>query len=194
MQNFTFGPGTWLTRLLTRHPLVRASDRIEAAAVVLIVMVALLALPVAAVIGTAAKDDLTHAFAADRLDRQQIVAVVDAESTSAPQVYGPPFVTTIRWEFAGSEHSAVLRTGHMNSGDPVTIWIDAAGRRTTPPRTDRDAGADAVLIALAVWGVAVGGAGVVFAVVKLRLDRLRGADWDRELEDLAGDGGRTNNA
>ena len=47
MQTFTLSFGSWLRRLTVRNPLVRTSDRIEAAAVLLIFVVALLAAPVA---------------------------------------------------------------------------------------------------------------------------------------------------
>jgi hypothetical protein len=43
-----------------------------------------------------------------------------------------------------------------------------------------------------LWFAAVGVATAAWTVLRIRLDRLRYADWDRELDDLADNGGRTN--
>ena len=46
MQTFTLGLGVWFQRLVARNPLVRSSDRVETIAVLLIVALAVLAIPV----------------------------------------------------------------------------------------------------------------------------------------------------
>ena len=46
MQTFTLTMGSWLRRLLVRNPLVRASDRIEAAAIFIGIASAVLVVPV----------------------------------------------------------------------------------------------------------------------------------------------------
>jgi hypothetical protein len=76
MQAFTPSLGSWLRRLSARNPLVRGSDRVEAGAILLVLIVALLAAPVAGALGTATFDNLTHRFAADRLNRQEVMATV----------------------------------------------------------------------------------------------------------------------
>ena len=52
MQTFTLTMGSWLRRLLVRNPLVRASDRIEAAAMCIALASAVLVIPVAGAFGT----------------------------------------------------------------------------------------------------------------------------------------------
>ena len=67
MQTFTLTMGSWLRRLVVRNPLVRASDRIEAAAILVALASAVLVIPFAGAFGTAIYDSRVHAFAADRL-------------------------------------------------------------------------------------------------------------------------------
>lgn len=45
---------------------------------------------------------------------------------------------------------------------------------------------------MSVWSLAVGLAVTGWAVLRMRLDRGRYADWDSELGGLADNGGRTN--
>ena len=48
---------------------------------------------------------------------------------------------------------------------------------------------DAVSVALSTWLGAVAAAVTLLVVVRARLDRRRHAAWERELDDLAADGG-----
>jgi hypothetical protein len=193
MQTFTLGLGVWTRRLFARHPLVRLSDRLEAASLVMIFVVALLAVPVAGAAGTAVHDDLVHSFAAQRAERQQIEATVTRDSRATAQAYDNPYLSSIQWQFNGTTHTDDVRTAKLKAGEHVQVWIDSAGNRRTAPPTDRDAAAQAVIAAVAVWSLAVGLAVIGWAVLRLRLDRGRYEDWDRDLDDLAGNGGRTNN-
>lgn len=193
MQTFTLGLGSWLRRLAARHPLVRASDRIEAVAGLIVVVVALLAVPVAGAVGTAVHDSLVHSFAADRISKHEVAATVTHGSSLDPQPYDKPFLTQIHWQFGGRIITDDIRTADkMKVGQQQTIWIDAAGNRTAKPGSDRNAATEAVIVAVGLW-LAVAGTGVgAWAVLRMRLDRSRYADWDRELDDLADNGGRTN--
>ena len=192
MHVFTVGIGSWFRCLSGRNPLVRVSDRIEAAALLVFVVVALLAAPMAGAMGTAAHDSLAHQYATDRAARHQVPATVTADSTLAPRAYEEPFLTPIRWEFAGGAHTGEARTYHMKAGEHVTIWIDARGDRTTKPLTDESAATEAVVTGFGLWFATVGVAAAIWTVLRLRLNRSRYAAWDRELDDLADNGGRTN--
>lgn len=193
MQTFTLSLCSWVRRLVARNPLIRDSDRIEAVAVLFVVVVGLLVIPLAGAAGTAVFDERVHAFAADRLSRHQIEATVTRDSTASPEAYEKPYVTQIQWQYAGSAHADELRTARMKAGEPLNIWVDAAGDRSAAPMSDKDAAASAIVAALGVWIAVVGAAATVWAVLRLRLIRMRYAAWDRELEDLADNGGRTNN-
>ena len=192
MQTFTLSVGSWLRRLSVRNPLVRTSDRIEAAAILLIFVVALLAAPVSGSVGTVVYDNLTHRYAADRLTRHEVAATVTHDSSLAPQAYEKPFLTPIQWEFGGTVRADEVRTDRMKAGEQLKVWIDTEGTRTTKPLTDQDAATEAVVSAFGLWFATVGVAAAAWTVLRLRLNRLRYADWDRELDDLADNGGRTN--
>ncbi len=192
MQTFTVGFGSWLRRFSVRNSLVRTSDRIEAAATLMVFVVALLAAPVAGSVGTAVYDQLTHRFAADWVTHHEVVATVAHDSTSAPQIYGKPFLTQIQWQFGGKVDNAELRTSdRMKAGEQQRIWIDAEGNRTVKPLDHHEAATEAVVGAFGLWFATVGVAAAIWTVLRIRLNRRRYADWDRELDDLADNGGRT---
>lgn len=192
MQFLTLGLGNWLRYLGTKNPLVRGSDRLEAMTWLMLITVVLLAMPIAGAVGTATHDSLTRQYAADRASRQEIVATATGDSIVSPDPYAEPFVTPIRWTYAGKERTAEMRSSRMSAGDTVTIWVDASGGLTTRPPTERNAATAAVLAGFGLWFTIVGIAATVGTMVHLRLDRSRQAAWDRELDDLAGNGGRTN--
>ncbi|RDH78163.1 hypothetical protein DVS77_12510 [Mycolicibacterium moriokaense] len=192
MQTFTLTLGCWLQRLIGRNSLVRGSDRVETVAVLLVVAVALLAAPLAGAMGTATHDSLARRFAEDRATRQEVVAIVTDDSTVAPRVYEELFLTPVRWQLAGAPHTAQVLTDRKKAGDRVRVWIDARGELTTKPLTDHNAASGAVVTGFGVWFAVVGVASAAWFGLRRRLDRARYADWDRELAQLADDGGRTN--
>lgn len=192
MQTYTLRSGVWLHRLLARNPLVRASDRVEAVAVVLTFLIAMLAVPVAGAVGTAVHADLAAAFAVQRSERTELQARAVADSAVVARSSGNSFRTPIEWQFAGRAHTAEVPTTDVQAGDPVTIWVDRSGDRMGEPLTDEEAVVRAVIAGIAVWAVTVGLATTGWAVLRRRLDRARYADWDRELDDIAGNDGRTN--
>lgn len=192
METFTLNAGTWIRRLATRGPLVRTSDRVEAAVGLLVLVLVILVVPIAGALGTTAYDTRTHEYAAQRLTSHRVEAIATDGSSPNKMRYQDAFVTSIRWQFAGKEHVDTIRTPvKLEPGDHQPIWVDAAGNRTVAPLTDRDAAIDSVSIAIASWLAVAGVGAAVLVAVHSRANRRRYADWDRELEDLA-DNGRTN--
>lgn len=192
MQTFTLRFGLW-NRLSPGNPLVRGTDRIEAAATILVVLLVLLAVPVAGAIGTAVYDDLGRTFAAERPSRHEVDAVAVRSNDVVSQASERPHLTEIRWEFAGTTHTDEIRTGEMEAGERLTVWVDGFGNRAPPVPTDEDVAAQAVIAALAFWAAVAGSATAAWVLLRMRLDRLRFRAWDSELDDLADNGGRTNN-
>ncbi len=117
---------------------------------------ALLAAPVAGALGTATYDNLTDRFAADRLNRQEVTATATDDSILAPRAYEEPFLTPIRWQFAGNDYTEEVRTYRMKAGEQLTIWIDTEGNRTKKPLTDENAATEAVVTAFGLWFATVG--------------------------------------
>jgi hypothetical protein len=192
MQSFTFGFGNWLRHLAAQSPLVRVVDRIEAGALLLIITVALVAAPIAGAIGTATHEKLARQYAVDRASRHTVTATATEDSNLVPQPYEEPFLTQIRWQAAGIEHTEEVRTYRMRTGDTMTIWVDTNGNPTHRPLTEGNAATEAVVTGFGLWFAAVGVAGAAWTLLRLRLNRARSAFWDRELAHLADNDGRTN--
>jgi hypothetical protein len=194
METFTLHAGAWIRRLATHGPLVRTSDRVEAAVSLLILVIVVLALPVAGAIGTTTHDSRAREYAALRLTSHQVDAIATDDSIPGKLRYQDTYTTPLQWQFAGRHHSGTIRTrAMMKPGDRKQIWVDAAGNQTVAPLTDRDAAIDAVGAAVASWAVVAGAGATAMVVLRYQLNRRRYAAWDRELEDLA-DNGRTNHS
>lgn len=166
------------------NPLVRRTDRIEAAAVVVSILFAVMILPFAAAAGTAIHDVLSHKFADAQLTRHQVEATVSADSRDAPDLYSLPYLTDIRWEFRGSAHSEVVRTARLAAGDHLTLWVDGAGERTMRPPSTEDAAVQAVVAAAGLWLATVAVACLALVVLRHRLNHARSVAWDSDLDDL----------
>ena len=84
MDTFTVRLPRWLVvRLFGRNPLIRISDRIEALVLVLTVVVSLLAVPIAAAVGTAVYDSRSRLYAEQAQTQAQVTAtVIDSPARS----------------------------------------------------------------------------------------------------------------
>jgi len=77
MDTFTLGLLRWrFVRMFGRNPLVRISDRVEAAVLGLAIVVWLLAAPVAGAVGTAVHDSRSHLNAEQAQTRHAVTATV----------------------------------------------------------------------------------------------------------------------
>ena len=193
MQTVTLNMGSWLRRLVVRNPLVRASDRIEAAAIFVGLASAVLVVPFAGALGTAVYDNRVHAFTAERLAVHEVEATATQDSSVTRLPYQSSVLTPLQWQFAGHTHTDIVSTPEdMEVGEKTSIWVDAAGDRVERPPSDLDAAIEAVMAAFGMWVAVAGGGAAGYALLRSRLNRMRYAAWDRELDDLADNGGRTN--
>ncbi|ETK38004.1 Rv1733c family protein [Microbispora sp. ATCC PTA-5024] len=164
-----------------RNPLRRRSDRMEAALAAVALAAVLLALWPALAVGRVVYDAGSAAERVGPSVRQRVPAVVAAWP---PQTLAESRAllgeATVRWTLPSGE----VRTGRVptallvRTGSRVAVWVDPAGRPTTPPqdRTETVARAGA-----AGFGVLAAGAALalcVFAVGRAVLDRGRYRDWD----------------
>ena len=102
-------------------------------------------------------------------------------------------LTPLQWQFAGHPHTDIVSTPNdMQVGEKTSIWVDAAGDPVERPPSHLDAAIDAVMAAFWMWVAVAGGGAAGWALLRSRLNRMRYAAWDRELDDLADNGGRTN--
>jgi hypothetical protein len=190
MDTFTLRLPRWpvLLRLRGRDPLVRTIDRIEALTLVLAVVVALLAIPIAAAVGTAVNDSRRHVYAEQASTRHTVTATVN--DVSVPEVLRTGATTVkARWTANGEEHTgAVGAQSTTEIGDPIQIWVDNDGAQTHAPTPTSRAAVEAVTGALAIWICVAAAAATLFAVTRSVCDRIRSTGWQHDLDNLVGNG------
>lgn len=195
METFTLDPHRWwLARLLGRNPLLRTADRIEVLVIVCAVMVSLLAIPVAGAVGTATYDAHHRLYAREAQTRHLVTGTVTDTSVTDTGGVDPPATRTVTVEPtwpSGNAYRAgrIERTDPVEIGDRVQIWVDDTGNLTRPPTPMSRAGNEAILLGYAMWYGATLAAASLVMFVQNRLDRVRDAEWDREIESLADNGG-----
>jgi hypothetical protein len=93
LDTFTVRLPRWpIFGLFRRNPLIRASDRFEALVMALAVMVSLLAVPVAAAVGTAVHDSRRDVYAQQHHTRHLVIATItdDTAARTSREPTPPP--------------------------------------------------------------------------------------------------------
>jgi hypothetical protein len=177
-----------------RNPLVRASDRFEAALLITVVTAMALALPLAAIVGQSTYAGQASNAAREALSRHRATAIV-LQDTPGPIALseGVGAITTTttasaRWP----SPDGVMRTGDISmpsgsrAGERVSIWISATGEQVAAPVPSSGAVTAGVLAgALTLLGAAALFLSVYGGGRKI-LDRQRLARWERDWAALAG--------
>jgi len=191
MDTFTMGLPRWpvLLRLAGRDPLVRTIDRIEALVLVLAVVVALLAAPIAAAAGTAVYDSNRHIYAEQAHTRHTVAATVTDDDAAQPVLRTSTSIVPARWTAAGAEHTGTVEApSTAKTGDTVAIWVDNNGEQVSEPTPTSRAAADAAMGALVIWICAAAMAATLFTVTRAVCDRIRFTRWQHDLDLLVGNG------
>jgi hypothetical protein len=99
-----------------------------------------------------------------------------------------------RWQLNGSSHADVLGWDYaVKVGEPLQIWVDTDGNRVERPTPIARAAADALTAAIVGWWIVVLAAVQVVCAVRAHANRMRDAQWERDIRYLVDDdGGRTN--
>ncbi|PXY28263.1 Rv1733c family protein [Prauserella muralis] len=190
---------TYLLRLWRRvrigsNPLARCWDRIEAAALLGVVLLSLFAVPVTAALGSETYAENIKVSRDEMRDRRQTTAVLLAdaprENLGEPGVSGGGSARVwAQWVL----QDGTKRTGNVvakigaNAGSAMSIWVDERGDLAVAPTTTRDAVGRAVSAALLAWLAVAGGLSAVFWLLRKGLDQLRYAQWTREWEHIGRD-------
>ena len=191
MDTFTVRLPRWpvLLRLRGRDPLVRTTDRIEALVLVLAVVVSLLAVPIAAAVGTEVHDSSRQIYAEQSHTRHTVTATV-TDVPAAQQILRTGTTTvTARWTAVGAEHTgAVKAPSTAKTGDPVEIWVDNNGAQVPAPTPTTRAAVEAATGALVIWICVAATAATLFTVTRAVCDRIRFTGWQHDLDSLVGNG------
>ena len=168
------------------NSMARASDRTEAALIVLLVVIWVLCLPIAAAGGSKLWADIAGT---DRRQQQaysttaELLAPTEFEHLSAD---GTPLGGTSSVQARWSGANGLDQTGEiqaatgLTTGTKVQIWLDRSGVVTTAPVSSTTAAVQAIIVATVCWvglGVLLA---AIFWIVRGRLNRARFADWESE--------------
>jgi hypothetical protein len=178
-----------LTRCLgiDRNPLRRGTDRVEAALRLVMTLLAVVAVPAAAVaVGRWADHYALHRVQAEMAVDQQVTAVLlrDAPATGTPDPYTSVQTAWVpaRWQPPGQppRTGEVLALAAARKGSTLRTWIDPSGAVTDPPPGHRvlvgDVWIAVVATCLVPWLVLLA-AGTLARRV---LDRRRLRAWEAE--------------
>jgi hypothetical protein len=182
----------WVARAFGRNPLLRGTDRIEACVIVLAILLALAATGVCAAAGVAVYGSHVRLYAQQARARHTVAATVieASDQTHAPHTTG--FAVRAIWPVGAGVQTHWYRTDRaVKAGDRIDIWVDSAGLPAAPPTSVSQAGIDAVGVGAAIWVAVALGLMACIAMMRSPLNRIRFAQWEREIRSLA-DGGQTN--
>jgi hypothetical protein len=161
-----------------RNPLRRRTDRIEAAIRLAIVILLLVAMPLAAIAVGRQADNLAlrRAHAQQAADHQvSAVLLEQAQANGVPGPYTSVQLTYVlaRWQPPGGppRSGQVLAPAGTPAGSTVTIWIDASGAVVSPPPDHREIVGDAALAAMVT--------GLIASLLLLGLNTLARRALDR---------------
>lgn len=179
----------WLRRFrFGSNPLRRRVDRVESAVLISALLVALLAIPAAAVLGVTVRDHSEQTAAQQRSGLVQVQArtLENAEIVpSAPR----QLVSQVRvaW-FDAAEHPQEGRADVLigtKAGTAVTIWLDRSGAIARAPREPGNSTALGTGAALALLMMAWPALWGLFWLAQQSLNRRRTEDWAREWEQVS---------
>jgi hypothetical protein len=195
METFAVRLPQWpIFRLFRRNPLLRATDRVEALAMAVAVMVSVLAIPVAAAVGTAVHDSQRDAYVQQRHSRHLVTATITDDAAAQKISRTNTATTAARWSAAGAEHTgAITAPSAVKPGDHVEIWVDNSGAPTDEPTPTSRAGVDAVTAALFMWAGVTAAVAILVAGVEAVCDRIRAVRWQRAIDTLVDSDGHKPN-
>jgi hypothetical protein len=169
------------------NPLARSADRLEAAAVMLVVTVWLICAPVIAVAGSLVWADVSGTAAREQHTRTATTALLTADAPddvqSAYEVASTERVPLpARWAAVdGTERTGtVTGSAGQRAGDRIRIWIDSTGAAVDPPLDDTVAALVVLLVTASAWLFLGGALYLGLLTLRWRLNRRRFAAWDRD--------------
>ena len=195
MDSFVVRPATWpIVRIFSRNPLMRSSDRIEAAIVPVAAFLVIAAIAGAGVLGTLAHDVESRRYQDDAKERHSLMATAVEDSTPENSTEPAASKVVIRWQADGFSHTDSLTLDQsVKATAPLQIWVDKTGNRVEAPTPPALAGANAVLTAAVAWWVIFLASALTVGAVRSRIEKMRDAQWDRSIRLLLdGEDGRTN--
>ncbi|MBV9208169.1 MAG: hypothetical protein JO037_22840 [Actinobacteria bacterium] len=170
-----------------RNPLRRGTDRIEMILRLAIVMLLVVAVPVAAVaVGRQADHVALNRAQAQRAEDHSVKAVLldNAQATGVPDPYTSIQTTWVRarWQPPGgpARTGEVLATAGARKGSTVPTWINASGAVASPPPDHRLIVGDVCIAVMLTCLASVLLLLVSGTLARRALDRRRMCAWEAE--------------
>ncbi|TKG71121.1 Rv1733c family protein [Prauserella endophytica] len=173
-----------------RNPVARTSDRIEAAVLLLAIVVPLLALPIAAALGSDTYARESRAAELEASTRYESTAVLLTDAVlESPTIYaGGRQTVQVRAEWQRPDGSPgtglVVAEAGLEKGSEVRVWLDESGERVQPPRTQAMAAWNAAAVAITAWLSVTLVCALSWWALHALLDRARRQRWQREWDEL----------
>jgi hypothetical protein len=169
------------------NPLARRSDRAERAVLVVAILLALVAVPFAALLGSHTYERESLRARTESATRHQVTAILLADAPSAAmsgrgtEVGGvaPVPATWTRSDGAPASGTVLAHKGSF-AGDRVRIWLDGKDELVPPPLREDLALWHGIGMGLLAWLAAVAVVALLCWVVHLGFNRARYAAWGRE--------------
>lgn len=167
-----------------RNPLRRATDRVEAALAVALIVVFVAVAPLLSLAAWHWAADAGHRAAAAQQATSHQVSAVTLKSAPPPVFGAEPasLVATVpaRWVApGGAVHTGTVAVaGGMRAGSKVTVWLNKAGQLTSPPLQPAQVNAQAAQAAAGAPFGLVLLLGGIWLVIRRALNRRRLAAWE----------------
>ncbi|MFS8098956.1 hypothetical protein LFM09_17660 [Lentzea alba] len=177
-----------------RNQLATAGDRIEGVVLVVAVVVALLALPVAATAGSEFYAARLVQSASEQQTRQQVVAVLLEDTPPVSGVVdpdGPVKSASVRATWHGPDgvpREGLVRAAQgRKAGGMLPIWVDRGGDPAGPPLTTAGAVVEAAGLAALLWAGVSAAMAVLYLAARFTHKQVRMRRWAAEWERIASD-------
>lgn len=178
---------SWSVRVILlafrRHSMCRKSDRVEAATLLSVAVLSVLAIPLAVVVAMSFFSSSMVTVRHQSSERHQVVATVVSTSggQSLKTMAGESAATVVWRDAHGRRGQDVIPVvGVPEVGSRLTVWIASDGHRVPAPLTRSQAQVQADAVGIAVATGVLGVAYLLLFTVQRVLLRRRVRAWDAE--------------
>ncbi|QYN18670.1 hypothetical protein [Amycolatopsis sp. DSM 110486] len=180
-------PRWWHLLVPTRGSVARTSDRLQAGLVLVVILVALAAVPFSAAVGSSVYASQKAVSVRELAERAPVTATLLADGppisvSGRSGAVGSPMPTDATWDSAGGVRyfGKVGANGGSHRGDTVQIWVDHTGVVVEPPLSAVAAVVNAAAAAAGLLFAVCLGLALVYGIAVFALNRYRRGKWQQE--------------
>ncbi|MEV4603619.1 hypothetical protein AB0K15_40360 [Amycolatopsis sp. NPDC049253] len=177
----------WHLLVPGRGSVARTSDRLQAGLALVVILVALAAIPFSAAAGSSVYASQKAVSVRELAEYMPVTATLLADGppisvSGRSGAVGGPMPTDATWDSAGDVRHVgkVSADEGTHRGDTVQIWVDHAGVVVDPPLSAAAAVVNAVAAAAGLLSAVWLGLALVYRIAVFALDRYRMGRWRQE--------------